>query len=179
MIRVISGKYKGKKLLEPETKNITRATMDRIKESMFAVLQHVVSSSKVLDLFSGTGSLGIEALSNRAKKVVFVDRDKSAIDLIKNNLKRVGDDAEVLQKDYLDAISSFASKGVKFDIIFLDPPYETDLGEKAIEEISRKKILDENGIIVFETSKSFDFSKNFEVDERKYGSKKVYFLKQN
>ena len=97
---------------------------------------------------------------------------------IKSNLERVGEQAEVLQCEFLDAISRFARMGVKFDIILLDPPYQTDFGERAINEIVSKKILEQDGIIVFETSQDFDFSENFEVDERKYGTKKVYFLKQ-
>ena len=178
MIRVISGKYRGKKLVEPQTKDVTRATMDRVKESMFAILQYAIKDAKVLDLFSGTGSLGIEALSNHAKKAVFVDSNKDAIAMIKTNLEKVGEQAEVLQSDYLDAISRFARMGVKFDIVFLDPPYKSEFGFSAINEIVNKKILEKDGIIVFETSENFNFSEKFNVDERKYGSKKVYFLKQ-
>ena len=178
MIRIISGKFRGKKINDAKDFSVTRPTMDRIKESMFAILQHIVPGARVLDLFSGTGNLGIEALSNNAKMCTFVDRDKGAVENIKSNLKIVGVDAEVLQMDFLDALSRFASKGVKFDIIFLDPPYDSGLGLSAIKEIKEKHLLSDGGVIVFESSKNVkeECEKFFAVDERKYGAKHLYIL---
>ena len=181
MIRIISGKYRGKKINEANDPIVTRPTMDRIKESMFAILQHVIKEAKVLDLFSGTGNLGIEALSNGAKISTFVDKDRGAIENIKSNLKIVGAEAEVLQMDYLDALARFASKGVKFDIIFLDPPYASDLGINAVREIKNKHLLADGGVIVFESSQNVkeECEKLFITDERKYGTKRLYILLNN
>lgn len=181
MLRIISGKYRGRKIEEPKDFSITRPTMDRIKESMFAILQHIVPDAKVLDLFSGTGNLGIEAISNHAKKVVFVDSNKDAVSLIKNNLKKIGEDAEVFQMDFLDAISRFASLGVKFDLILLDPPYNSDFGIRAICEIKEKHILEDGGVILFETDQNLleDCKKLFETKEKKYGAKRLYVLQNN
>lgn len=181
MIRIISGKYKGKKINETQDFSVTRPTMDRIKESMFGILQHIIPDAKVLDLFSGTGNLGIEALSNHAKMCTFVDSNKKACEIIKANLKIVGAEAEVLQLDFLDALSRFAGKGVKFDIIFLDPPYSTDFGIKAISEVKEKHLLSEGGVIVFETDRDLkeECEKFFDTDERKYGAKRLYILQNN
>ena len=181
MIRIISGKYKGKKINEAKDFSVTRPTMDRIKESMFAILQHVVPDAKVLDLFSGTGNLGIEALSNHAKMCTFVDCNKQACEIIKSNLEIVGEQAEVLQMDFADALAKFASKGVKFDIIFLDPPYNSDSGLRAIREIKEKNLLNEGGIVVLESSQNLkdECEKFYSTDERKYGAKRLYILQNN
>ena len=113
-MRVISGKYKGKNL-EGYTLNGTRPTMDRVKESMFAMIQNKIKDSIVLDLFAGSGALGIEALSNGASLCYFVDKSRQAIETIKKNTKDM-DDVVILFKDYQEALSYFQSKGITFDI---------------------------------------------------------------
>lgn len=170
-MRVISGKYKGKKLKY----NIkgTRPTMDRIKESMFALIQNYVKDSIVLDLFSGSGSLGIEALSNGSSKCYFIDNNKEAIKIINENLKSI-DNSIVINDDYLHFIKNITEK---FDIIFLDPPYHDNIIEEAINNIIKYNILNEDGIIVCEVEQDFKFDLKV-IKEKKYGNKKIKVLKK-
>lgn len=174
-MRVISGKYRGKKLKEFDLDS-TKPTLDRVKESIFNLIQFDVDGAVVLDLFSGTGALGIEAISRGAKKTYLIDSNDKAIKIIKENLKGVDGDYEVIKSDYLNFLSSAKQK---FDIVLLDPPYKTDFGIKAIELLMEKYLLNENAIIIFETSNELNFELNypsFEIDKRKYGSVAVYKL---
>lgn len=180
-MKVISGIYKGRKI---DGYNIegTRPTMDRVKESLFATIQEYIPNSIVLDLFSGSGNLGIEAISEGAGKAYLVDSNRQAIKFINTNLKNMGITAcQVLGTDYQQALKTFATTNVKFDIIFLDPPYETDFIEKSIILISKLDLLAKQGIIVCE-SNSLDriiFPETYRViKEKKYGDKWVVILKQ-
>lgn len=174
-MRVISGKYKGCNLFEFPGQNI-RPTADRTKESIFNILQSVISDSRCLDLFCGTGSLGIEALSRGAREVVFVDHSKDSVNLTKKNLVKVGESSEVILCDALSYLKN--SKGV-FDIIFIDPPYADDVSEKAVAMIFEKKLLADNGIIVFERdseySNSCELASIFSV--RRYGKAVISFIR--
>ena len=136
-MRVISGKYKGKQLQGFDIEG-TRPTMDRVKESLFAMIQNEVKDSICLDLFAGSGSLGIEALSNGASKCYFVDKHKEIGQILKNNLKNI-ENSILIQKDYKDALKEF--QNVKFDIIFLDPPYQMNLINPSIELILKYDLL--------------------------------------
>lgn len=176
-MRIISGKYRGKKLKEFELDS-TKPTTDRVKESIFNLIQFEVQEAKVLDLFAGTGALGIEALSRGAKKVVFVDNNEKAIKIINENLNNIQGDFEVKKLDYIKFLESNKDK---FDLIFLDPPYFTECGISAINLIVEKDCLSENGIIIFETSdeKSFEFKHEcFEIKRKKYGTINVYKLEK-
>ncbi len=170
-MRVISGKYKGKKL--KYSIEGTRPTMDRIKESMFALIQNYVKDSIVLDLFSGSGSLGIEALSNGSCKCYFIDNSKKAIKIINENLKNI-DNSIVINDDYIRFIKN---TNEKFDIIFLDPPYHENIIEKAINNIIKYNILNEDGIIVCETEQDFKYNLKL-IKEKNYGNKKIKVLKK-
>ena len=117
-MRIISGKYRGKKLKEFELDS-TRPTTDRVKESIFNLIQFEVVDAVVLDLFSGTGALGVEAISRGAKKTYLVDSNKQAISIIKENLKNMTEDFVVENKDYLEFLSTTKEK---FDVVLLDPP---------------------------------------------------------
>ena len=148
-MRVITGTARGRRLKEL-TGLETRPTTDRVKEGMFSALQFDIEGRRVLDLFAGTGQLGIEALSRGAASATFVDRRDDAIRLIRDNLKatELTDRARVIAGDsmeYLDKIRE------KFDIIFLDPPYEAGLLEPALRQIARFDILNPHGIIVAES----------------------------
>lgn len=170
-MRVISGKYKGKNL-EGYTLNGTRPTMDRVKESMFAMIQNKIKDSIVLDLFAGSGALGIEALSNGASLCYFVDKSRQAIETIKKNTKDM-DDVVILFKDYQEALSYFQSKGITFDIILLDPPYHEQLLQKVVEEIEKLNILKDNGIIICEREEE-EVKTNYSLNKsKKYGNKIV------
>ena len=136
-MRVISGKYKGKNLLGFDVDG-TRPTMDRVKESLFGSIQNKVKNSVCLDLFAGSGSLGIEALSNGAKCCYFGDLNKEILKILKSNLKGI-ENSFVIEGDYLKILNELKDK--KFDIIFLDPPFETDYAEKALKFISTNNML--------------------------------------
>lgn len=144
-MRVITGSARGRKLKTPETYDI-RPTTDNVKESVFNIIQFDVEGRQVLDLFAGTGQLGIECLSRGAANAVFVDKDREAVRIIRDNLKTCGMNATVLQEDSL----SFLNHCGKFDIIFIDPPYDSDLYESALKIINLVDILSEGGIIVCE-----------------------------
>lgn len=147
-MRVITGKARGVALKTPEGM-LTRPTTDRVKEALFSIIQFDLPSAVVLDLFGGTGQLGIEALSRGAKRAVFVDQRQEACDLIKENLRRtrLSQDARVVRSDYLQYLQRCADK---FDIILLDPPYAEVFLENALKCIAEIDILRSGGIIVTE-----------------------------
>lgn len=165
-MRIISGKYKGKILKEYNIEG-TRPTMNRIKESLFSTIQTKVPNSICLDLFCGSGSLGIEALSNYANECYFVDKNKKIIDLLKKNTTNM-EGVHLINDDFQNALNNFK---IKFDIIFLDPPYDMMLINKAIEIIEKKELLNKNGLIVCEYTKENVFSKYKLIKEKKYGDK--------
>lgn len=149
-MRVISGSARGRRLKELQGMD-TRPTTDKVKESMFNIIQFELEGRRVLDLFGGTGQLGLEALSRGAVHCTFVDQRRDAVALVRENAAVCGfqDRARVVQGD---ALSFLASCGEKFDVIFLDPPYQTDLLERSMEAIARFDILNEHGIIVCESA---------------------------
>lgn len=184
-MRVISGTARGKKLSSLEGLE-TRPTLDRVKEALFNILQFDLKDAKVLDLFSGSGALGIEALSRGAKKSVFCDKSNKAINIINKNLKdtRLDNKAKVINKDYIDTIKQLHRESEKFDIIFLDPPYKTDYAINAIEQIIEFNLLEEDGIIIVETddkNKIEDIKNNNKIevyDTRKYGIVFIIFVRK-
>ena len=170
-MRVISGKARGVNLKTPEGV-LTRPTIDRVKEALFSIINFDIPASNVLDLFGGTGQLGIEALSRGAKSAVFVDQRDDACKLIKENLRRtkLEQDAKVVRMDYLDYLKRCKEK---FDIIFLDPPYAEVFLENALKCITEIDILQSGGIIVAERPLGKDLPWDFEGYTRskdyKYG----------
>lgn len=145
-MRVIAGKAKGVSLKTPEGM-LTRPTADRVKEALFSILQFDLLGMEVLDLFGGTGQLGIEALSRGAKSAVFVDHQENACRLIRENLKRTGLSGEVVRSDYMTYLRRCKRK---FDLILLDPPYAEVFLENAINCITEIDILQSGGIIATE-----------------------------
>ena len=144
-MRVITGTARGRKLKTPENYDI-RPTTDNVKESVFNIIQFDIEGRKVLDLFAGTGQLGIECLSRGAESAVFVDKDRAAIQIVKENLKLCGLKGTVVQEDAL----SFLRHCGRFDIIFVDPPYDSNLYESVLETVKLVDILSEGGIILCE-----------------------------
>ena len=148
-MRVISGSARGRRLKELQGME-TRPTTDKVKESLFNIIQFDIPGRKVLDLFGGTGQLGIESLSRGAAQCTFIDQRRDAVKLIRENLAecRLAERAKVIQGDSLSFLSACREK---FDVIFLDPPYHTDLMDRALELVTKIDILSENGIIICET----------------------------
>ncbi len=145
-MRVITGSARGRRLKTPEGQDI-RPTTDNVKESVFNILQFDIEGRRVLDLFAGTGQLGIECLSRGAREAVFIDADRDAVKIVKENLKTCGFSAPVLQQDAL----SFLNNCGKFDLIFIDPPYDAGLYEPVLEKINSVDILSDGGIILCES----------------------------
>ena len=159
-MRVISGSARGLKLLSPEGLD-TRPTLDRIKETLFNIINPHIYASDFLDLFSGSGSMGIEALSRGASSAVFVDNSSAAVKIITKNIEsaHVGDRASVIKSDVFEAISLLGKKNRSFDIIYIDPPYSEGFNEPVLESIVKSGILKEDGFIVLERSSDADLSK--------------------
>lgn len=150
-MRVISGIFRSRKILGYDTIGI-RPTMDKVKESTFAMINSYIKDSLVLDLFAGTGALGIEALSNGSKGVYFVDNSKVSINVIKNNVNNldISDKINIINDDYNNALKRFNDSNIKFDIIFVDPPYGCINIKTVIKKIIDNDILSDNGIVVCE-----------------------------
>lgn len=180
-MKIISGKYKGRNLLGFDIDG-TRPTMDRVKESLFAIIQNYLDNSIILDLFSGSGNLGIEALSEGASYAYLVDFNHKAIDVIKKNINTINiDNVDVLNMDYKQALKYLKDNNIRLDIIFLDPPYKTNYIEKSIELIDEYDLVSNDGIIVCE-SDSLDkiiYSNKYKsIKEKRYGDKYIVLLQK-
>ena len=162
-MRVVAGRYRGKNLASPKNDDV-RPTTTRIKETLFNVVQGYVQDSVVLDLFAGSGALGIEAISRGAKHVDFVDRAKDSIALVYQNLKGIDGEYTVQNVDFMSALRSAYIGGTKYDLIFVDPPYATALGEMALQTIFDLALLKDDGIIVFEHGSE----KKYELTDNRY-----------
>ncbi len=173
-MHIISGKYRGKKLKGFEVDG-TRPTMDRVKESLFGMIQSYVGDSRVLDLFAGSGALGLEAISNGAREAYLVDNNIEAIKVIRDNIKNMDDDIKVIKSDYKKFLKETDEK---FDIIFLDPPYRKGLMGKALRVIEERDLLNEGGLVVCEYEYD-DFKTNLDLfKEKSYGFKKIKIFKR-
>lgn len=180
-MKIISGKYKGRNLQGFDIVG-TRPTMDRVKESLFAMIQTWLNDAVVLDLFAGSGNLGIEALSQGAKYAYLVDKNRKAYRVIQNNISNLGAcDVSIYCMDYRSALNEFSDAGLTFDIIFLDPPYQTDFVAKSIIDIMDFHLLSSSGIIVAESDKleKIIYPSTLEiVKSKKYGDKWVAILRR-
>jgi len=178
-MRIISGKYRGLTIPSPK-EEIVRPTLDRVKENIFNILQFDVPQSNCLDLFCGSGALGLECLSRGAEKVYFVDQSKANIASLEKFLKNIKEkNYNLLVNDYHEALKKFKERKVQFDLIFLDPPYETELAQNAITTIFKNNLLSENGIIIWEhkkTEKNGYAQKTFKT--RTYGTVEVSFIRK-
>ena len=152
-MRVISGKCRGTHLLAPEGME-TRPTTDRIKETLFNMIAFDLPECEFLDLFSGSGGIGIESLSRGAKRAVFVDQGDKALACIRANLEktRLNQDAEIMGMNALEAVKALGRRKSKFDIIFMDPPYALEGIDQIIEMIAQQELLYEDGYIILERS---------------------------
>ena len=183
-MRIISGTAKGRKLLSPRNEGritqkgelrATRPTLDRVKVSMFNIIQHKIYGARVLDMFAGTGSLGLECASRGADEVILTEKFKETYDILVENINLLGfrDSCSAYFKDSYEFIKSSGSRGEKFDIIFVDPPYLNNMVEESIRLIEKYDLLSENGVIVskYDVDESIyrPDGKYELIDERKYG----------
>ena len=186
-MRIIAGKFKGKKLIEPSDKK-TRPLKDLVKESLFNVIKHSnkfsidLKNSSVLDLFAGVGSFGLEALSRGAKSVIFVDNYSNVLNILEKNITNLNlkEKSNILKEDLLNDFS-FKHLNQKFDIIYLDPPFKENNIIPLISKIKDSKILKSNGLVILHRHKdeNDDFSDVFKIiEEKKYGISKIIFLSQ-
>ena len=181
-MRVISGTAKGTKLNSIESLS-TRPTLDRVKEPLFSIIQAYIDDANVLDLFAGSGALGIETLSRGAKKCTFCDKSYESIKMLKQNLlkTRLEEKATIYVEDFKKCIKTLNET---FDIIFIDPPYKMDIGVEAIKMILENKLLTNDGIIILETDEKTRELKELEninievLDVRKYGRVNLLFLRE-
>jgi 16S rRNA (guanine(966)-N(2))-methyltransferase RsmD len=178
-MRIIAGIAKGRKLLPPEGMETTRPTLDRIKEAMFSMIQNRLEDAVVLDVFAGTGSLGLESVSRGAKHCVLVDRSPVTFERLRKNVETLKFEqmCQCLNKDSYEALEYLAEGKKVFDIIFIDPPYLKDMIPRAIDMIHNSNLLDTKGIIVtkIDTSENI-YEGNGEIllsKYRKYGNTTV------
>jgi 16S rRNA (guanine966-N2)-methyltransferase len=181
IMRIISGTSKGRRLVTPRGQAL-RPTSDRVKESIFNVLGGEVEGKSVLDLFAGTGSLGIEALSRGAKKVLFVEKGRQAIRLIQKNLLQCGmaGQSEIIPKDVSRAIGILDQRGESFDLILMDPPYVKGLIQKTLLKLQLHRIHRDDSILVIEHDRREPLPKTIEgwnlIRERAIGDTVISFL---
>lgn len=181
-MRIISGKARGTKLYTLDG-TATRPTLDRVKESLFNIIQNDIEDSTVLDLFSGSGAIGLEFLSRGAKRAVLCDSSKDAIKIIKQNVQKTHfeEKVEVYNMEFTKLVERLQNQ--KFDIIYIDPPYATDFIKISLEKIIEYGLVNENTKIIVETDDETRILNQIEkmdveiTDKRKYGRATIIFLK--
>lgn len=180
-MRIIGGKYRSRVLAEFAGEDV-RPTSDRAKESLFNILSLQMYGARVLDLFCGSGALGLESLSRGAKEVVFNDFSKDSLAIVKKNLATLkiatnSEEVKLSGADYLVCLESIRGQ---FDLIFIDPPYRFDYGVKALEKIAEKGLLSEKGVAVYERDRAFEgeIEGLEKYDERKYGKTYITFFRR-
>ena len=184
-MRIISGKFKGKKLFLPIDKE-TRPLKDLVKESIFNLIQHSnkinieIEKSKILDLFSGSGSFGLECLSRNSKEVYFFEKHPNAIKTLKKNITIFRDNIryKIIEKDCFDYFNLTKKLNATFDIIFIDPPFKEIKINSLIEKIIEKNYLSKGGIIILHRHKkdNIEITKKLNIfDKRTYGISKIYY----
>lgn len=174
-MRIISGKYKGKKLNGFNIEG-TRPTMDRVKESLFGMIQTYIPDSIVLDLFAGSGALGLEAVSNGAKECYLIDNNIEAIKTIKENSQNFEEQLNIIHIDYKKFLKTTDKK---FDIIFLDPPYKEKQLDTSLRIIEERGLLNKNGIVICEYEIGEPHTNLELIKEKSYGPKKIKIYKNN
>ncbi len=181
-MRIISGTARGTKLYTLEGKT-TRPTLDRVKESLFNIIQNETIDSIFLDLFSGSGAIGLEAASRGARKVILCDKSKEAINIINKNIEKthLKEKVELYNLDYETLLKTKIKENL--DVIYIDPPYESNFAIKALELIIEKGLTNEDSTIIIETDDEIKILKELEkleikiTDKRKYGRAILIFLK--
>ena len=182
-MRIISGKARGTKLYTLDGEN-TRPTLDRVKESLFNIIQSKINDCIFLDLFSGSGAIGLEAASRGAKKVILCDSSKEAIQIIKRNIEKTHTEEQI--ELYHTSSQELLENKIKekVDIVYIDPPYKTNLAFESVKTILDKKIINKNSIMIIETDeveRVISQVRNLKIeiiDQRRYGRAHLIFLKE-
>ena len=178
-MRIIAGKYKRTPLNTLNGEDITRPTKDMVREALFSSIT-VYSDTFFLDLFSGSGAIGLEALSRGAKEVVFNDASREAVRIIESNLEKVRENRQVLNLDYKDCIRKL--EGQSFDYIYCDPPYDFKEYEDILAYVERYGLLKEKGIIIMETRKNTDLKESYpgyeKYKEKRHGISKLQYYRK-
>lgn len=181
-MRIIAGKAKGRKLIPPATME-TRPTMDRVKEAMFSMILGYVPNAVAIDIFAGTGSLGLEAASRGAKEVYLIDKSPITFPLLKENIENLkfGEFCFPLNMDSYEALRGLAKKGKIFNLIFIDPPYCKEMIPEAMKIIKENNLLEKDGLIVTKIDTIEEKYEGYEdivlTQSRKYGNTTVCFYK--
>lgn len=180
-MKIISGEFRGR-VIKGYDIDGTRPTMDRVKESLFAIIQNYIKNATVLDLFAGTGNLGFEAISNGAKFCYFNDNNIKCTKLI-NNIKEtlnITSKCMIFNMNYKAALKYFVNNNIKLDIIFLDPPYKMEILDDIIAFIKNNDLIEKNGLIVCEVDNLYLNNNYYEkIKEKKYGSKYIVIYKNS
>lgn len=180
-MRIISGKYRGHQLVDFNASHI-RPTTDRVKESMFNILMGTIENARILDLFSGTGNLGIEALSREASEVTFVELNRKSIEILKKNLVKlkVSETYQIINKDVLAFLRTY--KGEPFDVIFADPPFTEKMAHDVMLAASQSEAFGAQTILTIESAKKErledDYTNLVRYDVREFGDKSLSFFRQ-
>lgn len=183
MVRIIAGRWRGR-LLHTFGGPEVRPTSDMVKGALFNIVRSYLIDGRVLDLFAGTGSLGLEALSRGCSSAVFVEANRKVLPVLKRNCESVAcsEEYEILAGDAIGAIKQLASKVSKFNLIFMDPPYNSTLSNEAIEAVSRLDILESGGLIIVEHDKmqiqAGTFDGIYLAETRRYGNTYLSFYKR-
>lgn len=177
-MRIIGGKHRGRKLAEFVGEEI-RPTADRVKESLFNILSVRVVGARVLDLFCGSGSLGLESISRGAKRVHFNDISADSLKVLNKNIGAVGE-REVCSVTNMDYLTCLKTTADSYDVIFMDPPYRFDYGVPALRIIAERGLLTEGGVVVYERDRPFESEVSGweKFDERKYGKTYLTFFRK-
>ena len=177
-MRVITGKYKGRSLIAP--KNVARPTLDRMKETLFNILNGKLQGACVLDLFAGSGQLAIECLSRGASRAILCDNSRDAVAAINANFQKIGVTPELMFCDFRDCLKRL---NCQMDIVFVDPPYKSEFYEEVLKEVSERDILSSNGIVVCEHSAEDELPEVVgnlsSYDSRKMGTVKFSFYQRS
>lgn len=173
-MRIISGTNKGMKLYAPEGDSV-RPTSDKIKEAIFNMLGYIDDEAVILDLFSGSGGIGIEFLARGAKQCYFVDLSHKSLSYVKKNLElsKFKEKAKIISCDYEKAILNLSNENIKFDYIFADPPYALNCGSNIANKVIENNLLKKDGTLIIETDKSEKVIENIDTDVIKY-KEKIY-----
>ena len=180
-MRVIAGVFRHRKLLYPEDDKNIRPTKDRIREAFFSSLGDI-SDKSFLDLYAGSGSMGIEAISRGAKYSTFVDISDKSLSFVRKNVASLGieNKSEILKCSDLEALNRFKEQGRYFDIIYLDPPYESDLYTPSLEYIFNNDLINIGSVVAIEANKKIDINPlwNLNIKEYHYGEISVIVLRK-